>query len=101
LPYKGDTIVENDVWLGYEAIVMPGVKISSGAIVGTQSVVIKDVTPYAIVGGNPSNLIKHRFPDEVVHSRLEIAWWNWDVEKISRNLYYIVSADIDAFRNCI
>jgi virginiamycin A acetyltransferase len=98
LPNKGDTIVGNDVWLGYEAMVMPGVRIGDGAIVAAWSVVTADVEPYTIVGGNPAKPLRRRFGDDVVAALLEIAWWNWDVEKITRNLESIAGADIGALR---
>lgn len=100
LPYKGDTVLGNDVWLGYEAMIMPGVQIGDGAIVAAQSVVTKDVPAYTIVGGNPAKPIRQRFSDEVVQELLAIAWWNWDIQKITRNLDKIVSADLDALRAC-
>lgn len=100
LPYKGDTVVGNDVWIGYESLIMPGVKIGDGAIVAARSLVASDVPPYTIVGGNPARPIKQRFPQPIVDVLLEIAWWDWDVEKISRNLESIVSADIDALKRC-
>jgi virginiamycin A acetyltransferase len=100
LPFKGDTVVGNDVWIGYEATIMPGVQIGDGAIIAAKSVVVSHVPPYAIVGGNPAKLIRKRFADDVINTLLEIAWWNWDVEKISRNLEKIVDADIDALKNC-
>lgn len=100
LPFKGDTVVGNDVWIGYRSAIMPGVKIGDGAIIAAKSVVTSDVPPYAIVGGNPAKLIRPRFPAEVVEALLEIAWWNWDIEKITRNLKHLVSADLDALRNC-
>jgi len=100
LPDKGDTVVGNDVWLGYEALVMPGVRIGDGAIVASRSVVVSDVPPYTIVGGNPARVLKQRFPDETVTALREIAWWNWPVEKITRNLQHIVGADIEALRRC-
>lgn len=100
LPYKGDTIVGNDVWIGYEAIVMPGVQIGDGAIVAAKSVVVSDVAPYTIVGGNPAKLIRQRFDDHIIHTLLDIAWWNWDIEKITQNLEKIVAADVEALRNC-
>lgn len=100
LPYKGDTVIGNDVWLGYEAMIMPGVQIGDGAIVAAKSVVTKDVPAYTIVGGNPAKLIRQRFSDEVVQALLTIAWWNWDIQKITRNLDKIVSADLDALRAC-
>lgn len=99
--YKGDTVIGNDVWMGYEAVIMPGIQIGDGAIVAAQSVVTKDVPPYTIVGGNPARVIRQRFPDEVVQALLDIAWWNWDVEKITANLEQIVDADLAALQACI
>lgn len=96
LPFKGDTLVGNDVWIGYESIMMPGVTIGDGAIIAAKSVVVNDVPPYSIVGGNPAKIIKQRFTAETIKILLEIAWWNWDINKISANLEYITSADIDA-----
>lgn len=94
LPYKGDTVIGSDVWLGFESVVMPGVKIGHGAIVAAKSVVTKDVPPFAIVGGNPAQIIRYRFPQDVVSCLLQIAWWDWPVEKITRNLKSIVGCDI-------
>lgn len=96
LPFKGDTVVGNDVWIGYEALVMPGVKIGDGAIVSTRSVVVSDVPPYAIVGGNPAKLIRPRFDPGTVARLLALAWWNWPIDIITRNLELIVAADMDA-----
>lgn len=101
LPFKGDTVIGNDVWIGYEAVIMPGVKIGDGAIIAAKSVVVKDVPPYTIVGGNPASLLRQRFPDKIIDALLEIAWWNWDIEKITRNLEKIVGADIEALKNCV
>lgn len=98
LPNKGNTVVGNDVWLGYDALLMPGVQVGHGAIIASRSVVVSDVPPYAVVGGNPAKVIKRRFPDEVIDALLEIGWWDWDVEKITRNVKSIVSADLDALR---
>ncbi|MBR8829425.1 MAG: Vat family streptogramin A O-acetyltransferase [Gomphosphaeria aponina SAG 52.96 = DSM 107014] len=100
LVFKGDTVIGNDVWLGYEAVIMPGVNIGDGAIVAAKSVVTKDVQPYTIVGGNPAKLLRQRFPDETIKTLLEIAWWNWDIEKITRNLEKIVAADLADLKNC-
>ncbi|MFK8182924.1 MAG: Vat family streptogramin A O-acetyltransferase [Phormidesmis sp.] len=100
LPYKGDTVIGNDVWIGYEATIMPGVTIGNGAMVAAKAVVVKDVEPYTIVGGNPATEIRQRFEDEVVRSLLDIAWWNWDIEKITRNLDKITAADIEALKSC-
>lgn len=100
LPFKGNTVVDNDVWIGYESVIMPGVKIGDGAIVASKSVVVKNVPPYTVVGGNPARELRQRFSDETINVLMEIAWWNWNIEKITRNLEYIVSADIEALRTC-
>lgn len=101
LPYKGSTVIGHDVWIGYEAMIMPGVQVGDGAIIAAKSVVVSDVPPYTIVGGNPAKLIRQRFEDNVVRALLHIAWWNWDREKITRNLANIVAADIDALANSV
>ena len=93
LPYKGDTVVGNDVWVGYDALLLPGVKVGDGAIVAARSVVTGDVPPYAVVGGNPAEVVKRRFPDEAVAELLAIRWWDWPVDKITRNLHAIGGAD--------
>lgn len=100
LPNKGDTVVGHDVWIGYEAVIMPGVTIGHGAIVAAKSVVVRDVPPYAIVGGNPAQVLKRRFSDEVVQELLELAWWDWPIERITRHLELIVSGDVRALRLC-
>ncbi|MBD2579529.1 Vat family streptogramin A O-acetyltransferase [Oscillatoria sp. FACHB-1406] len=97
-PFKGDTIIGNDVWIGYESLIMPGVKVGDGAIIAAKSVVVKDVPPYGIVGGNPATLIRQRYPEEIIVQLLEIAWWDWEIEKISRNLERIVGADLEALK---
>ena len=96
LPYKGDTVIGNDVWFGYQALIMPGVKIGNGAIISSRAVVTSDVPAYAIVGGNPAKLIKKRFSDETILALEKLAWWDWSPEKITRNLNAITSANIDA-----
>jgi len=100
LPYKGDTVVGNDVWIGYEAVIMPGVRIGDGAIVAARSVVARDVAPYTVVVGNPAMPVKQRFAPEKIAALLELAWWDWDAAKITRNLERIVAADIEALRRC-
>ncbi|TFL13024.1 Vat family streptogramin A O-acetyltransferase [Pusillimonas caeni] len=100
LPYKGDTVIGSDVWIGYEALIMPGVTIGNGAIVSSRAVVTSDVAPYTVVGGNPAKLIKQRFSDEAIKMLEAIAWWDWPVEKISRHLPIIVSGDIAALHAC-
>jgi len=98
LPYKGDTIVGNDVWIGYEALVMPGVTIGDGAIISSRSVVVSDVAPYTIVGGNPAKPIRARFDPDQVRELLALAWWDWPVETITAHLERIVSGDVDALK---
>lgn len=93
-PIKGDTVVGNDVWIGQGATIMPGVTIGDGAIVATKSVVVRDVPPYAIVGGNPAKVIKLRFSDQQIADLLEVAWWHWPIDKITRNLHLLTSKDI-------
>jgi virginiamycin A acetyltransferase len=100
LPYKGNTVIGNDVWIGYKTAIMPGVQVGDGAIIAAKSVVVSNVPPYTIFGGNPAKCIRQRFDDEVILSLLEIAWWNWDIGKITRNLEKIVSTDIEALINC-
>jgi virginiamycin A acetyltransferase len=92
-------VIGNDVWIGYEVVVMAGVKVGDGAIIAAKSVVTKDVPPYAIVGGNPAQIIRQRFSDGEIATLLEIAWWNWDIEKISRHLDQIVNADLEALNS--
>jgi virginiamycin A acetyltransferase len=96
LPYKGDTVIGNDVWLGYDALIMAGVRIGDGAIIGARSVVVKDVAPYEIVGGNPARPVRKRFDDATIEKLLTIRWWEWNAEKITRNLPAIVAGDITA-----
>lgn len=91
----GDIIIGNDVWIGYEAVIMSGVKIGDGAIIGTKAVVTKDVEPYTIVGGIPAKEIRKRFDDETISKLKEICWWDWDYEKIKSNIQAITSGDIE------
>lgn len=88
------------MWIGYEAVIMPGVKVGDGAIIAAKSVVVGNVSPYTIVGGNPAKCIRQRFGDDAIQTLLKVAWWNWDIEKITRNLEKIVAADIEALINC-
>lgn len=83
---KGDIIIGNDVWIGYEAVIFAGVTIGDGAIIGTRAVVTKDVPPYTVVGGVPAKPIKKRFDDKTIDTLLDVQWWNWSDEKIAQNL---------------
>lgn len=91
---SGDTVIGNDVWIGTEAVIMPGVKIGDGAVIASKSVVTRDVEPYSIVGGNPANLIKKRFAYNEIGMLMELKWWNWDVETINENIDLICNEDI-------
>lgn len=91
---KGDIVIGNDVWIGYEAVVMSGVTVGDGAIIGTRAVVTKDVAPYTIVGGVPARPIRKRFSDEVISKLSELQWWNWPEEKIQKNIGAIQSGDL-------
>lgn len=100
-PYRGDTVVGNDVWIGYGATIMPGVTVGDGAIIASKSVVTKDVEPFAVVGGNPAKPIRYRFDEETRRELLEIAWWDWDAEKVTRNVRAICSSDLEALRTAL
>jgi virginiamycin A acetyltransferase len=92
---KGDIVVGNDVWIGYDALIMSGVKIGDGAIIGSRALVTKDVPPYSIVGGIPAKIIKKRFSDDKVLKLLKIKWWDWSYKKIRANIQSIQSGNID------
>ena len=100
LPFKGDTVIGNDVWIGYDCLIMPGVQIGDGAIIASRSVVTADVPAYTVVGGNPARRIKERFAPAVVDRLLALAWWDWPIEKITRHLTSIVAGDVDALLAC-
>lgn len=95
---KGDTIVGHDVWIGNGATIMQGIKIGHGAIIGTNSLVTKDVVPYAIVGGNPAKEIRGRFDAETIGFLLKLQWWHWEMEKIMEHLDLIIQGDIDGLK---
>jgi hypothetical protein len=82
----GDITIENDVWIGAKSTIMSGVKIGNGAVIGATTTVTKDVPPYAIVVGNPGKVVKYRFTEKQIDLLLQISWWNWDEEKIKREL---------------
>jgi len=94
-PNKGDLIVGNDVWIGHNATIMAGIKIGDGAIIGTNSTVVKDVEPYTIVGGNPAKEIRKRFEKKTIDTLLELQWWNWDIEKITNNIQKLTDNKIN------
>jgi len=96
---KGDTIIENDVWIGNAATILPGVKIGHGAIIGTNSLVTKDVEPYTIVGGNPAKVLRKRFDERTIECLLKLCWWDWPIEKLTNNIQKITIGDIEALNN--
>ena len=92
---KGDIVIGNDVWIGYEALIMAGVHIGNGAIIGSRAVVTKDVPPYTIVGGVPAKPIRKRFTDDTIQKMEALKWWDWSYEKIKQCLPYLTSGDLD------
>jgi len=93
IPAKNDTVLGNDVWIGREAVIMPGVTIGDGAVIAAHSVVTRDVAPYAVVGGNPARVIRPRFEPEDVSSLLDSRWWDWPVDAITRHAADIMGGD--------
>jgi virginiamycin A acetyltransferase len=94
---KGDIIIGNDVWIGYEAVIMAGVHIGDGAIIGARAVVTKDVPPYTIVGGTPAKEIRKRFDEDVVKKLLRLQWWDWSIDEIRCYLPHLVQGCWDRF----
>jgi virginiamycin A acetyltransferase len=95
---KGNIVVGNDVWIGYEAVVLAGVTIGDGAVIGARAVVTHDVPPYAIMGGVPAKLIRKRFDDDTIQSLLSLRWWDWPEERIAANLEAIQSGCLERLR---
>ena len=92
----GDTVIGNDVWIGSEAIVMPGITIGDGAVIGTRALVTRDVEPYAVVGGNPAKVIRKRFDDSHIAMLLELRWWDWEEDQLKQAMPILTSGDIPA-----
>jgi len=95
-PNKGDVVIGNDVWIGHNATIMAGVNIGDGAIIATNATIVKDVAPYAVVGGNPAKEIKKRFSDETIEKLLKLRWWDWDIEKITEHVQHLTGNNIDS-----
>jgi virginiamycin A acetyltransferase len=93
-PNKGDIVIGNDVWIGYQATILSGVTVGHGAIVGSKSVVASDVPPYSIVAGNPARIIRKRFDEETIEKLLALAWWDWDLEKITTHVAHLTGNDV-------
>jgi virginiamycin A acetyltransferase len=96
--FRGDIVVGNDVWIGYEAVILSGVTIGDGAIIGTRALVNKDVQPYTIVGGMPAKPIRKRYPDSIIEVLLSLKWWNWPEERIQKALPFIQTGDIESLQ---
>lgn len=95
-PNKGNIVIGNDVWIGYNATIMAGVTIGDGAIIATNTSVTKNVEPYTIVGGNPAQVIKKRFTDEKIQQLRTLKWWDWNIETITENVQHLTGNDIDS-----
>ncbi len=100
-PHRGDTIIGNDVWIGHNATIMPGVRIGDGAIVATNATVTREVPPYTIVAGNPAKNVKTRFSEEQIDFLLNLRWWDWPPEKITAHVQALTSVDVEALRRAV
>ncbi len=98
---RGDTVVGNDVWIGQDATILPGVHIGDGAIIGANAVVAKDVPPYAIVVGNPATIKKYRFDEETIKFMLELKWWDKDIETIKKIIPIISSDQVKDYKEAL
>jgi virginiamycin A acetyltransferase len=98
---EGDTVIGNDVWLGYESIIMPGVHIGDGAIVATRALVTADVPPYTVVGGIPAKKLKKRFPDEVIAMLQQLKWWDWPAARVKANVDALMSGDVKQLKKLL
>ncbi len=101
LPLKGDTVIGNDVWIGQNATIMPGVRIGDGAIIGANSTVASDISPYSVAAGNPARVIRRRFDDEMILLLERLHWWTRPIEEIDRLLPIITNPDIDEAKTAI
>lgn len=95
---KGDIVVGNDVWIGYEAVILAGVTVGDGAVIAARAVVTRDIPPYTIVGGVPAKPIRRRFPEDTIRRLLALRWWDWPRERIAQNLAAIRAGDVDRLR---
>ncbi|MBI5885211.1 MAG: CatB-related O-acetyltransferase [Deltaproteobacteria bacterium] len=95
---RGETVIGNDVWMGFRSIILSGVTVADGAVIGAGAVVANDVPPYAVVAGNPAKVIKYRFEESVRNDLLSIKWWDWPIEKIIDSVDLLCSNDADAVK---
>ena len=94
MPFKGDTVIGNDVWIGQNAVILPGIHIGDGAIIGANSVVGTDVEPYTIAAGNPAKVLRKRFDAELTELMLEFKWWDKSVEEINSLIPLLTCSDL-------
>lgn len=94
---KGDIKIGNDVWIGADAVILSGVTIGDGAVIGAETVVTKDIPPYAVAVGNPMRIVKYRFEEEKIAKLLEVKWWDWEIEEIEKNISSLLSDDVETF----
>lgn len=99
LPHKGDTVIGNDVWIGHDAVVMPGVRLGDGCIVAAYSIVTKSFPPYSVIGGNPARLIRKRFDDELIDLLLAFRWWDRDSREVTSLIPLLTSPDLDMVKS--
>ncbi|GAA5224781.1 CatB-related O-acetyltransferase [Membranihabitans marinus] len=100
-PHKGNTIIGNDVWLGYKSTILPGITIGDGAIIAAHTVVTKDVPPYSVVGGNPGKIIRRRFSEPSIEILLKLKWWDWPIEKITQHVKLLSSDNVSELSSLI
>ena len=98
MPFKGNTVIGNDVWIGQNAVILPGVHVGDGAIIGANSVVGSDVAPYTIVIGNPAKVLRKRFDDELIGLLLKFKWWDKSIEEINALIPILTSSDLEKVR---
>jgi chloramphenicol O-acetyltransferase type B len=95
----GDTEIGHDVWIGAEAMILPGIKVGHGSVIGARSVVTKDVQPYSIIAGNPAKIIRMRFKDDQIKKLLELKWWDWSEKQLASAMNLLCSEEIDKLYN--
>ena len=98
MPFKGNTVIGNDVWIGQNAVILPGVHVGDGAIIGANGVVGSDVAPYTIVIGNPAKVLRKRFDDELIDLMLRFKWWDRSVDEINALIPLLTCSDLEKVR---
>jgi virginiamycin A acetyltransferase len=98
---EGDTVIGNDVWIGFEAIIMPGIHVGDGSVIAARSLVTKDVPPYTVVGGQPARVIKKRFSDDVVQLLQALKWWDWEPAKVKKYIPALMNGDVETLKKLL